>query len=195
MDVIWDLGYPLPVTVIAEMLGVEAERRDDFKRWSDDIVATLGGPFVAEETLQRGLKSSHEMAGYFHAVIAERRKEPRDDLLSGLIAAEERGVVLGEDELLGTCILLLAAGNETTTNLIGNGMIALLRNPEQMERLRQHPELIDSAVEEFLRYDGPVHGTGRVALEEPEIGGRTVKGETGRAYACRRRQPRSCPVR
>jgi cytochrome P450 len=175
MDVIWDLGYPLPVIVIAEMLGVASERRDDFKRWSDEIVASLGGPFVSDETLQRALKSSQEMADYFHAVIAERRKEPRDDLLSGLIAAEERGDVLSEDELLGTCILLLAAGNETTTNLIGNGMLALLRNPEQMERLRGNPELVDSAIEEFLRYDGPVHGTGRVALEEVEIGGQTIE--------------------
>jgi hypothetical protein len=175
MDVIWDLGYPLPVIVIAEMLGVAPERRDDFKRWSDDIVATLAGPLVSEEALERAMKSSEEMAEYFRAVIAERRREPRDDLLSGLIAAEERGEVLSEEELLATCILLLAAGNETTTNLIGNGMLALLRNPEQMERLRARPELVDSAVEEFLRFDGPVHGTGRVALEELEIGGQTVE--------------------
>ncbi len=175
MDIVWDLGYPLPVIVIAEMLGVPPEDRDDFKRWSDDIVATLGGPFVSEETLERAQLSGQEMADYFHAVIAERRKEPRDDLLSGLIAAEERGEVLSEEELLATCILLLAAGNETTTNLIGNGMLALLRNPDQLETLRKNPNLAESAVEEFLRYDGPVQGTGRVALEEMEIDGRTIE--------------------
>jgi cytochrome P450 len=175
MDVIWDLGYPLPVIVIAEMLGVAIERRDDFKRWSDDVVATLGGPLVADETLQRALKSSQEMAEYFRSVISERRKEPRDDLLSALIAAEERGDVLSEEELLATCVLLLAAGNETTTNLIGNGMLALLRNPEQLERLRANPDLIEPAIEELLRYDGPVHGTGRVALETMEIGGQEVE--------------------
>jgi cytochrome P450 len=115
------------------------------------------------------------MAEYFRSVISERRKEPRDDLLSALIAAEERGDVLSEEELLATCVLLLAAGNETTTNLIGNGMLALLRNPEQLERLRANPDLIEPAIEELLRYDGPVHGTGRVALETMEIGGQEVE--------------------
>jgi cytochrome P450 len=171
MDVIWDLGYPLPVIVIAEMLGVPAERRDTFKRWSDDIVATLGGPMVAPDVQERGRQSSLEMADYFREVIAERRRAPKGDLLSALVAAEERGDALSEDEVLATCVLLLAAGNETTTNLIGNGTLALLRNPDQLELLRAHPELTESAVEEFLRYDGPVQGTGRVAMEEVEIGG------------------------
>ncbi len=175
MDVIWDLGYPLPVIVIAEMLGVPPEQRDTFKRWSDDIVATLGGPLVAPEVLERGRKSSEEMAGYFQGVIAERRRAPKDDLLSGLIAAEERGEALSEEEVLATCILLLAAGNETTTNLIGNGTLALLRNPDQLALLREHPELVESAVEEFLRFDGPVQGTGRVAMSDVEIGGRTME--------------------
>ncbi len=175
LDVIWDLGYPLPVIVIAEMLGVPSERRDDFKRWSDDIVATLGGPFVAPEVLERGQQSAHEMAEYFRGVIDERRRAPKDDLLSGLIAAEERGEALSEDEMIATCMLLLAAGNETTTNLIANGTLALLRNPEQLDRLRNDPSLVESAVEEFLRYDGPVQGTARVALEDVEIGGKQVE--------------------
>jgi len=174
MDAIWDLGYPLPVIVIAEMLGVPPEQRDTFKRWSDDIVATLGGPLVAPEVQERGRKSVEEMGAYFRSIIAERRKQPKDDLLSGLIAAEERGEALSEEELLATCILLLAAGNETTTNLIGNGTLALLRNPDQLALLREHPELVESAVEEFLRYDGPVQGTGRVAMEEIEIGGQVI---------------------
>ncbi len=114
------------------------------------------------------------MAEYFRGVIAQRRRQPKDDLLSGLIAAEERGEALSEEELLATCILLLAAGNETTTNLIGNGTLALLRNPDQFALLREQPELVESAVEEFLRYDGPVQGTGRVAMEEIEIGGQVI---------------------
>jgi cytochrome P450 len=154
---------------------VPPERRDEFKRWSDDIVATLGGPMVAPDVLERGRTSAFEMAEYFRGVIEERRREPKEDLLSGLIAAEERGEVLSEGELLATCILLLAAGNETTTNLIGNGMLALLRNPEQLELLQRDPSLAESAVEELLRYDGPVQGTGRVALEEIDIDGHAVK--------------------
>ena len=174
MDIIGDLAYPLPVIVIAEMLGVPPADRDDFKRWSDDIVATLG-PLAAPEVIEQARISIQEMADYFNAVIAERRREPREDLLSGLIAAEERGEVLSEEELLATCILLLAAGNETTTNLIGNGMLALLRHPEQLEKLRDQPSLTDSAVEEFLRYDGPVQSTARVATEQLEIRGKTIE--------------------
>jgi cytochrome P450 len=175
MDAIWDLGYPLPVIVIAEMLGVPPEQRDTFKRWSDDIVATLGGPLVAPEVQERGRQSVEEMGAYFRGVIADRRKQPKDDLLSGLIAAEERGGALSEEELLATCILLLAAGNETTTNLIGNGTLALLRHPDQFALLREQPELAEPAVEEFLRYDGPVQGTARVAMEDIEIGGQTIQ--------------------
>ena len=177
LDIIHDLAYPLPVIVIAEMLGVPPQDRGEFKRWSDEIVATLGGPFVAPELLERARKSVNELADYFRGVIAERRREPRDDLVSGLIAAEEQGQVLSEDEMLATAMLLLIAGNETTTNLIGNGMLALLRNPDQMQRLRDDASLIQVAVEELMRYDGPVQGTGRVATEELEIDGRKI--ETG----------------
>jgi cytochrome P450 len=174
MDVIWDLAYPLPVIVIAEMLGVPPENRDTFKRWSDDIVATLGGPMVTPEVQERGRQAAIDMATYFQGVIEERRRDPRDDLVSLLIAAKEQDERLTEEEILATCILLLAAGNETTTNLIGNGMLALLRNPEQLALLRDDLSLADSAVEEFLRYDGPVQATGRVALEDIEIAGTTI---------------------
>lgn len=174
MDVIRDLAYPLPVIVIAEMLGVAPADRDRFKRWSDEIVLTLNGPFTPPEDLERARRSSIELAEYFRGVIAERRKEPREDLLSGLIAAEEQGQILSEDEMLASAMLLLVAGNETTTNLIGNGMLALTRNPAQMRKLQDDPSLIQTAVEELLRYDGPVQGTGRVAKEELEIEGRKV---------------------
>jgi pimeloyl-[acyl-carrier protein] synthase len=175
MDVIADLAYPLPVIVIAEMLGVSPDDRAQFKRWSTDIAATTGGPLMGADVLQRADQSAIALAEYFERVIAERRREPRDDLLSGLIAAEEQGQVLSDEELLATCILLLVAGNETTTTLIGNGVLALLRHPEQMRILRDDPSLIRSAVEEILRYDPPVQGTGRVALADTEIGGKRIE--------------------
>jgi cytochrome P450 len=174
MDLIWDFAYPLPVIVIAEMLGVPAGQRDTFKRWSDDIVATLGGPMISEEVLNKGMQAATDMAAYFHDIIEERRREPREDLLSLLIAAEERGEVLSEEELIASCILLLAAGNETTTNLIGNGMLALFQHPEQQDLLRNDPSLAETAVEEMLRFTGPVQATARVALEPIDVGGVTV---------------------
>jgi len=175
IELIHDLAYPLPVIVIAEMLGVAAKDRAEFKRWSDDLVATLGGPFTPPEVLARARQSVDELAEYLRRVIGERRRQPREDLISGLIAAEEQGQVLSEDEILASAMLLLVAGNETTTNLIGTSMLALLRNPDQLRRLEDDPTLIQPAVEELLRYVGPVHGTGRVAKEDVEIGGRPVK--------------------
>ena len=182
MDIIDDLAYPLPVIVIAEMLGVPPEQRDTFKRWSDDLVATLGGPLAQPDTVERARRSAEEMFAYFRDVIAERRRDPKDDLISGLIAAKEQDEALSEDEILATCALLLAAGNETTTNLIGNGTLALFRNPDQLERLRADPSLVEPAVEELLRYDGPVQATGRVATEPVEIGGKVC--EEGQLALC-----------
>ncbi len=172
-DVVHDLAYPLPVIVIAEMLGVPPEDRHRFKEWSDTVVATLGGPFTPPEVMEAGRVAIDELAKYLGNVIAERRAEPRNDLVSGLIASEEGGQVLSEEEIFSTCILLLIAGNETTTNLIGSSMLALFRNPDQMERLRNEPSLISSAVEELLRYTGPVHGTGRVPKQDVKVAGHT----------------------
>lgn len=174
-DLVTDLAYPTPVIVIAEMLGVPAEDRGNFKRWSDDIVATLGGPFVSPDTVEAARRSVNELVEYLHVIIADRRKEPRDDLISGLIAAEEDGSVLSEDEIHATTILLLVAGNETTTHLISNGAYALLQNRDQWDLLKNDPSLIASAVEELLRYDGPVQATARVATEDIEVGGTTVE--------------------
>ena len=170
-DIIHDLAYPLPVIVIAEMLGVPPEDRHRFKHWSDTVVATLGGPFTPPEVMEAGRVAIDELAEYLGNVIAERRAEPRNDLISGLIAAEEGGQVLSEDEIFSTCILLLIAGNETTTNLIGTSMLALFRNPDQIDRIRKDLSLMPSAVEELLRYAGPVHGTGRVPKADIEIAG------------------------
>src|SRR3990170_7334003 len=175
MDVIQDLAYPLPVIVIAEMLGISPQDRAQFKKWSTDIAATTGGPLLAPEVLERARQSAIELADYFRGVIARRRREPQDDLISALIAAEEQGQVLSEDELLATCILLLVAGNETTTNLIGNGMLALLRHPDELQRLRNDPSLIVSAVDEMLRYDGPAQMTSRVVTEAIELRGQRLE--------------------
>src|SRR5215468_1154406 len=180
MDLIDDFAYPLPVVVICEMLGVPVEDREHFRRWGLDIARGLDSIMLPpdSEVARRSMSSRSELSDYFRRLIAERRKAPRADLLSGLIAAEEAGDKLNEEELLATCILLLVAGHETTVNLIGNGTLALLRNPDQRERLRSQPGLIGSAVEELLRYDGPVQRTARIPSEDIVINGRTIaKGE------------------
>ncbi len=172
LDVVRDLAVPLPVIVIAEVLGVPATDRGRFKSWSTDIAGSLGGPFQTPDKLERATESANELADYFRDQINLRRREPRDDLLSAMVAAEEQGDLLTEDELLATCILLLVAGNETTTNLIGNGMLALLNNPDQRRRLQEDLSLLPSAVDEMLRYDGPAQMTSRVVAEEMEFGGK-----------------------
>jgi hypothetical protein len=165
LDVIADLAYPLPTTVIADLLGLPAEDRALFKRWSDDIAAGFFLVVTREtaDAVRRANESQTALAAYFRELVAARRAHPRDDLLSALVAAESDGAVLSEDELLATCVLLLFAGHETTTNLIGNGCLALLEHPAELERLLREPALLGSAVEEFLRYDGPVQATARRA--------------------------------
>jgi pimeloyl-[acyl-carrier protein] synthase len=180
MDIIRDLAYPLPVIVIAEMLGVPAEDRHLFKEWSDALAEALD-PLLSDEQLRKADAAVRDLTAYFRVIIKERRRQPREDLLSALAAVPEQHEAhdaLSEEEMFATCILLLAAGNETTTNLIGNGMLALLRHPEQLRRLRDDPSLIESAVEELLRYDSPVQMSSRVLLQDVEVGGHTIhKGE------------------
>ncbi len=175
MDLVQAVGYPLPVIVIAEMLGVPTKDRAKFKKWSDDIVATLGGPFIPQDVLQAADKARGELVEYLSGVIEDRRKNPQDDLISGLIAAEDEGTVLSTQEIYSTTILLLVAGNETTTHLIDNGMLALLKNPDQVKLLRDDPSLIGSAIEELLRFIGPVQATGRTIKEDLEVGGQAMK--------------------
>ncbi|HUS13093.1 MAG TPA: cytochrome P450 [Pyrinomonadaceae bacterium] len=181
MDVMTDLANPLPAIVIAEMLGVPGTDQQQFKEWSDDIAMGLAGidsarskeeMFALYELAQ---KSFLALAAYFREKVAALRLKPRDNLLSALIEAEERGDRLTEHELLANCVLLMIAGHETTTNLIGNGMLALLRNPDQKEALSLNPDLIVSAVEELLRYDSPVQKMGRVAMEGIDIAGQQIK--------------------
>jgi pimeloyl-[acyl-carrier protein] synthase len=180
MDLIEEFAYPIPVNVICEMLGVPVEDHERFKGWSLDIARGLDSILLPpdSEVPKRSVASRHALADYFRELIAKRRASPRADLLSGLIAAEEAGDKLSENELLATCILLLIAGHETTVNLIGNGTLALLRHPDQLRRLRDNPALIGGAVEELLRFDGPVQRTARIPSEDVVIDGRKIaKGE------------------
>jgi pimeloyl-[acyl-carrier protein] synthase len=180
LDLIADFAYPLPVTVICEMLGVPDEDRETFKAWGLDIARSLDAILLPPDSdlARRGASARGALAEYFRRLIAERRSSPRSDLLSGLIAAEEAGDALSENELLATCILLLIAGHETTVNLIGNGVLALFRHPAELRRLRDDPSLIHSAVEELLRYDGPVQRMTRIPNEDATIADKTIrKGE------------------
>jgi cytochrome P450 len=172
-DLIGRFAYPLPVIVIAEMLGVPAEDRARFQEWSAVVVRGLD-PFVDSETQDAVLDARDALAAYLRGVIAERRRDPADDLITAMIAARDAGDFLGEAELVAMCNLLLVAGHETTVNLIGGGTLALLRHPDQLERLRREPTLARTAVEELLRYSPPVQWTGRVATAEVELGGRRV---------------------
>ena len=180
LDLIEQFAYPLPVIVICEMLGVPVADHERFKGWGLDIARGLDAILLPPDSpvAERSMHARHALAAYFRELIAERRSAPRDDMLSGLIAAEEAGDKLTEDELLATCILLLVAGHETTVNLIGNGTLALLRHPEQRKRLQEDPGLITTAVEELLRFDGPVQRTARIPSEDVTFGGKTIgKGE------------------
>jgi cytochrome P450 len=166
MDFIEQFAYPLPVIVIAEMLGIPPADRAQFRLWSDAIVSQSsepGKPNFAE--------AQREMALYFGKLIAARSAEPRDDLISHLIAAEIEGQRLTPMELIGFCVLLLVAGNETTTNLLGNAILCFDERPDSYERLRAQPDLIPSAVEEVLRYRSPVQVMYRAATVETEICG------------------------
>jgi cytochrome P450 len=175
MDVIREFAYPLPVAVIAELLGVPPGDREPLKRWSDELAVFVGSAREAPDKYARAGQGAGEMSEYFRDLIARRRAEPRDDVVSGLVAAEERGAVLTEDELVATCVLLLFAGHETTTNLIGNAVLALLRQPAALEAWRRDPSLTPTAVEELLRYDGPGPAMVRVTREDLELHGVTVR--------------------
>jgi cytochrome P450 len=179
MDVIADLAYPLPVIVICEMLGVPPEDQATFKVWSAELARSLEPTItLPPESMRRRVHASKESRDYFRGLVADRRKHLGSDILSALIAAEEEGDKLSEEELLSTCTLLLVAGHETTVNLIGNAMLQLVRHADQLEMLRAQPSLVSGAVEEVLRYDPPVQFDRRLALEDIEIGGvRVAEGQ------------------
>jgi cytochrome P450 len=176
VDLLAELAYPLPVILISELLGVPPEDRDRFKAWSDSLARGLDPDFMlAEPDVARRDEAREEFAAYFRELAERRRAEPREDLLSALVAVTDDGDVLSEEDLIATCVLLLVAGHETTINLIGNGALALLRHPDQLAWFRAHPERVDVAVEELLRYDPPVQLTLRAALEDVELDGTTIQ--------------------
>src|SRR5579862_4597130 len=173
LEVMHGIANALPVMVIAEMLGVPPDHYQQFKHWSDTVVSgdnTLPGTPLPEEFHT----AKNELRGYFADEIERRRKNPGPDLISALVAAHDDTEALNADELLAFVLLLLLAGNETTTNLIGNGMLALGRNPDQIALLRADPSLMPRAVEEMLRYDGPVQSTVRHNHEPVEVGGALI---------------------
>ncbi|WCT54987.1 cytochrome P450 [Paenibacillus kyungheensis] len=174
---VYDLATPLPVIVIAELIGVPTSDRDKFKEWSD--VQVKGARDDSDEAFQELMaekaKNHEELSNYFTAIMEQRRVQPEDDLISLLLAAEIDGQKLTDKEIVGFCILLLAAGNETTTNLITNGVRILAEQPQLQEQLREHPEMIQTAVEETLRYYPPIVAIGRVAKETVELGGQTIQ--------------------
>lgn len=169
MDIIDDFAYPLPVIVIAELLGIPAQDRAQFKEWSDAIVTGSVDTSTGSGNVQQ------EMGRYFMQLIVARRQEPRDDLISGLLTAEIDGMRLSEVELLGFCVLLLIAGNETTTNLIGNAVLCFHDQPDLQGRLLTDPELLAPTIEEVLRYRSPVQSMIRRAARDVDLAGQPIR--------------------
>ena len=174
MDVIADLALPVPSTMICEMMGVPIGDRERFTQWTAEATHLLAFMLLPPDVLERALAAARELRAYFEALIAQRRSRLSDDILSDLIRAEEAGDHLSPSELLSQSVGLLIAGFETTIGLIGNGVLSLLRHPDQLALLRARPELIGSAVEECLRFDGPIMLTPRYVRQDTEFGGKRI---------------------
>jgi cytochrome P450 len=175
MDVINDLAAPLPAIVTAEMLGVPTSDCDRLKAWSADFAEVLGNFQHNPDRASRTLKCVEEMTEYFREAIKKIRTEPREGLINSFLTAEIDGDRLTEEEIIANCIVTMVGGQETTTNLIGNGVLSLIRNPDQMQKLREDISLVPSAVEELLRYESPSQQTARICREDTELGGKLIK--------------------
>jgi len=175
MDVVKDLAIPLPVTVLAEIFGVPKSDLGLFKGWADDLLAFQGVNKPAVELLERSQRALVEIRAYLSELIKQKRREPLQDLLGALVAAESEGGRLSENELVNSCITLLVAGHETTTSLIGNGLYTLLRHPDQWQLLKQNPALLPSAIEEMLRYESPVARQPRLMKQDAEMRGKRLR--------------------
>ena len=179
MDLIADLAFPLPAIVISEIIGIPPTDRVQVKRWADDFAEFQTASRALHDRALKAQRSLEEIRNYVEQIVDLRRDEPRQDLISGLVAAEQDGDRLTAEELISTVALILIAGNETTTNLISNGVLALIRNPDQINVLTGNPEQIDAAVDELLRFDAPLQRSYRTALEDFEIDEKQVrKGQT-----------------
>lgn len=174
VDLLASFAAPLPVAVISEMLGIPDADRAAFRQWSEDMVLPDGPAGEQPEAQARWREGCRQFADYLTALVDERRARPGEDLVSKLVEVADADDRFGLDDLLATCQLLLFAGHETTVNLLANGVLALLRNPSELALLRAEPALIGSAVEELLRYDGPVHLTARTALEPVDLAGQSI---------------------
>ena len=175
MDFIRDVAFPLPATVIATLLGVPTGDIEPIKQWSDRLAAYLGGSVDERDNFSEASEGVSHLVDYFRSLLREREHQTSDDLMSAMLRAEHDGDRLTRDEVVANCVLLLFAGHETTTNLLGNGLFHLLRHPEQTARLRADPRLVAGAVEECLRYDGPVPATIKIATEDLEWHGRNIR--------------------
>ena len=175
MDVIGDLAAPLPAIVTAEMLGVPVADSDQLKEWSADFAEVLGNFQHNPDRASRTLRCVENMTRYFHEAIQRLKREPREGLIHSFMTAEIDGDRLTEEEIIANCIVTMVGGQETTTNLIGNGVLSLLRNPRELQRLRDDLTLIPSAVEELLRYESPSQHTARIAPCDTLLGGRRIR--------------------
>ena len=195
MDIMRDLAEPLPAIVTAEMLGVPADDWPQLKAWSADFAEMLGNFQHNPDRVPLMLRAVHGMTTYFGEAVRQQRAQPREGLVSSLMSAEVDGDRLTDDEIVATCIVTMVGGQETTTNLIGNGVLTLLHNPGEIERLRRDPSLLPSAVEEMLRYESPSQHTGRLAPTDRELGGKLIrKGQAVMAVmAAANRDPERFP--
>ena len=195
MDVIADFAAPMPAIVTAEMLGVPTKDHVDLKKWSADFAEMLGNFQHNPDRIPRVLESTNRLVDYFKNAIASMREHPREGLIHSFMTAEMDGDRLSEEEIVANCIVTMVGGQETTTNLIGNGLLTLLRNPDRLEELREDVDLVPSAVEELLRYESPSQDTGRIARKDVEMGGKKIrKGQAVMAMmAAANRDPERFP--
>ena len=175
MDVIAEFAAPLPAIVTAEMLGVPTEDHADLKKWSADFAEMLGNFQHNPDRIHRVLESTNNLTTYFQKAINRMREHPREGLIHSLMTAELNGDRLTDEEIVANCIVTMVGGQETTTNLIGNGLLTLMRNPEKLVQLRDNSRLIPSAVEELLRYESPSQHTGRIAREDVQVGDKQIR--------------------
>jgi pimeloyl-[acyl-carrier protein] synthase len=175
MEFVHDFAYPLPATVVARMLGVPRQDIDRFKQWSFEALMFQATGRASAEVVRTSQAALVAMKDYLRKLAQQRRADPQDDLMTALVAAEEEGDMLTEAELLSTCVTMMVAGHETTTNLIANGLLLLLRNPDKLDQLLQDRSLMERAVEEFLRYESPIQRNRRVVKHDLEFEGYPMK--------------------
>ena len=174
-DLVSEYAFILPVTVIAEMLGIPASDRDKFKHWSNSLVESMEPGGMNMKGMMKANSANEELKEYLRPLVAQRRKDPKDDLISDLVHAEEEGEKLTEEELINNCVLLLVAGHETTVNLIANSAKSLLLHKDQLQLLKEDPGLIQKAIVEVLRYEGPVQLVRRLTHADLEFRGKKMK--------------------